>query len=392
MAKSKKTRNTTLKNETLKLHVDDHIVLDNVWENASVPAIVVGFYPDGRPVVAIDNGAERGSSNLKNYQEGINADWSELYELPYDVEVANETNLFALSNNPDDKQFTRAEVFGLGLGDEIELGRTKNGSLIITNKEWDTTGKYPPVKAKVIGFKLNAKGNPTAPLLGIDRKTSKIKKSSAKWNYSKQDEIAWRFKEEWGEESGADVHSDQGFCYISAKTVFKKININKETHQGVGKMSNNTRPAFLDMVKTDAKDAGYRIAATQISKGTRTAILTLLEKQGGSSDGVKALGEMLDTEYGAAIISMAIGLGGTYLPVGAMKDPRIQRVCEELRINAMAGAGNKVVNELMEILMPVLMGALANLPEEKVAARIATSSSHQEEEEHTEETYQRKHV
>lgn len=391
MAKSKKTRNTTLTNEKLNLHVDDHIVLDNVWENASVPAIVVGFFPDGRPVVAIDD-TERGSSNFKNYQEGINVDWLEIFDLEYDM-AAGETNLFALSNNPDDKQFTRAEIFGLGLGDEIELGRTKNGSLIITDKEWDTSGRYPPVKAKVIGFKLNSKGNPTAPLLGIDRKTSKIKKSSAKWNGTKQNEIAWRFKEEWGEESGRDVHSDQGFCYISAKTVFKKININKDTHQGVGKMSNNTqRPAFLDMVKTDAKDAGYRIAATQISKGARSAILTLLEKQGGSSDGLKALGEMLDTEYGAAIISMAIGLGGTYLPVEAMKDARVQRVCEELRVNAMAGAGNKVVNELMEILMPVLMGALANLPEEKVAARIATSSSHQEDEEHTEETYQRKHV
>jgi hypothetical protein len=94
---------------------------------------------------------------------------------------------------------------------------------------------------------------------------------------------------------------------------------------------------------------------------------------------------MLDTEYGEAIISILLGLGGHYAPMDFMKDPRIQRVCDELRIQAMAGAGNKVVNELMEILMPVLLSALTNLPEASAGtnARIATSHS---SEEYVEET------
>ena len=393
MARGRKY-NQTLSNEALGLYVDDELVLSNVWEGVSKEARVIGFFDDGRPVVVVDDdGSNYGSDDWETYKDGINSDYLDAYDIEYDIEQGD-AKLWALSNKPEDKQFRRAEIFGLGLGDEIELGRTKNGSLIITNKEWDTTGRYPPVKATVIGFKTNAKGKITAPLLGIDRKATKIKSTSAKWDVSKQATIAWRYQEAWGENSTSQIHQDQGFAYITAKTVFNRILTNQDkpatqyqaTPNKEHKQMSNTRPAFLDMVKTDASNAGYRIAAHQLTKGTKTAIATLLAKQGGSSNGVKAIEEMLDTEYGQAAIAMALGLGIHYAPVGAMKDPRVQRIADELRINSMSSAGNQIMNELMELLMPVLSNAIAAIPNE-TNARIATTSSAQEEEEHVEKAY-----
>lgn len=387
--------NYTVDNEKLGLYVGDDIVLDNIWWAKAIPAIVVGFHADGKPLVAIHTKGY-GSDNYEYYQEGVHSDIA--IDLQPDVEDGI-VRLYNLSNDPATKEFKMAECFGLRLGDVIELGRTSHGSLIITDKAWDRTGRYPPVQGTVIGFKKNAKGKITAPLLGIDRRVSRIKGSSAPWSIEKQGYITERYQDKWGENNtqNLDVHSDQGFCYITASTVFKKVSIapvdriqtptetTERNDEGVHTMSNTTtdRPAFFDMVKSDASSAGYRIAASQLTKGARSGILSLLERYGSSSEGLKAFGEMLDTDYGTALIALTLGVSGHYAPVGIMQDPRIQKICNELRISAMANVGNSLMEEVMAALMPVVMGVIAGLPEATTNARIATSQNTEVEEEYS---------
>ena len=142
---------------------------------------------------------------------------------------------------------------------------------------------------------------------------------------------------------------------------------------------------FLGMMKTDAENAAYRVAATQITSGTKAAILTIMEKQGSGSDKLKAVSDMLDTEFGNALISMLVGMGLTYAPK-ISEDPRVIRLAGEFRTNGIAVAGNAVMGVAFEHLLPVITNALSALPaveaaDEKAQLRAGGESETEEEEE-----------
>lgn len=117
--KPKKVKNTTRSNETLGLHLGDHIML-NVWkDHPEVSAQVVGFHPDGRPVVFMrGEDLPYGSEVLDDYKEGLHQDWNHIL---YDVQDGV-GKFWNLSPRLEDQQFSPESALGLTLGDENPLG------------------------------------------------------------------------------------------------------------------------------------------------------------------------------------------------------------------------------------------------------------------------------
>lgn len=149
------------------------------------------------------------------------------------------------------------------------------------------------------------------------------------------------------------------------------------------------KPKFVDMIKSDATNAAYRVAGTQITNGMKAAILKLLESRGADGGKLQMISEMLDTEVGSAVVALMVGFGLNYAPVIG-EDPRVQKLATEFRTHGMATAGNAVVEVAMGSFLPVIQDALKALPaitEEKettksrVVENLPASSELDEEEE-----------
>ena len=162
----------------------------------------------------------------------------------------------------------------------------------------------------------------------------------------------------------------------------------KQQHKEIAIMGTKAN-GFFNMVKADAQNAAYRVAATQITSGTKGAILAIMEKQGQNSEKIQTVKEMLDTEFGSALVSMAVGMGLTYAPK-ISEDPRVQRLASEFRVNGIATATNTVMETAMEYFLPVIMNALSALPETTetadIKARVTNPPENAKEEEESEES------
>lgn len=283
-------------------------------------------------------------------------------------------------------------LWGLKLGQEVLVSRDQYGDVIDNSRTpADNTGKFPPIKAKIVGIvqKGTKKGCPiicaekTKEWKGVEYNNSQY----GKWCFTE-----YLTTEDINEKGFWHIYSDKVIETIGVvKTDTNDVCVNEnEIKQVINKVNNNKgkgdtmseRGSFWDMVKSDAETAGYRVAATQLSKGTKAAILKLIESQGMDGNGIKAIEDILDSEFGAALISVGLGYGLTYMPkIG--EDPRVEKLATEFRVGGMGAAGNVVAGIAMEHLLPVITGALASLPEEaSTNARIAeTSQSHEEQEE-----------
>lgn len=150
--------------------------------------------------------------------------------------------------------------------------------------------------------------------------------------------------------------------------------------------------SFMEIMKSDAKTAAYRVASTQMTLGIKNALVNLMEKKGQSSERISALKEMLDTKFGEALVSYLAGMALTYAPV-ISEDPRAKTLAQEFRVSGVSTVGNEVIGIAMEHFMPVLQNALTNLPpaENEVKARVGASAPPVSEElEHTEKKSEQK--
>jgi len=117
---------------------------------------------------------------------------------------------------------------------------------------------------------------------------------------------------------------------------------------------------FTDQLVSDSKKAGIRVAATQATKITKTAISALLEKQF-DADQAKNLAKLLDTEYGTALVGFALGCTLRYAPkVSEHKNAKI--LGEEFVISSMATVGNEVISEVLKTI-PQLINILDTIPD-----------------------------
>jgi hypothetical protein len=165
--------------------------------------------------------------------------------------------------------------------------------------------------------------------------------------------------------------SERGFNNKTTKTTKKKEN---------KVMSDTTeKPSFMEMVKGDATKAAYRVAGTQMSKGVKQGILKLMQAKGLDDGKLAAVSELLETEIGTAIVAAILGVGLNYVPK-LSEDPRVQKLGEEFRVQAMTTVGNEVIGAAIEHFLPAITSALSSLPPVENQARVLAPGEEAEEE------------
>ncbi len=120
----------------------------------------------------------------------------------------------------------------------------------------------------------------------------------------------------------------------------------------------NTKPLTLpsDLKKEDSqfvrevKQAGVRVAATQLNKVTKGIIATALP-----GDKSAALHQFLDSELGTSFVSMINGMALTY---GMKDNERAQVMAKEFRISSMTTAGNFAAEEILALVSGVVADSL----------------------------------
>jgi hypothetical protein len=134
-------------------------------------------------------------------------------------------------------------------------------------------------------------------------------------------------------------------------------------------MSQNDSPvavtedvSFMDRFKEETVDAGYRVAATQMSKGVKAGLVLALEKKGMDNGKIVAVKDLLESEVGTALIQVLLGYALPYVP-GVKNDPRGERLSKEFRVGGTAVAGNVVIGTAMEYLLPAIQEAMKSLPD-----------------------------
>jgi len=178
--------------------------------------------------------------------------------------------------------------------------------------------------------------------------------------------------------------------FVPIKKEFKKVqgptaikppmqNQSKPQEKKMDKLNN--KGGFVDMMKADSKSAAYRVTATQMTKGVKAGILLLMKDKGMPGEKLEIVREVLESEIGSALISMALGYGMTYIPV-FQADARAAQLAGEFRITGMATVGNEVIGNAVQYLLPAVMGAMEMLPP---ADKIRISEGSHEEEETEEE-------
>jgi hypothetical protein len=164
---------------------------------------------------------------------------------------------------------------------------------------------------------------------------------------------------------GADVASEhmqerfnkllsKGFCFKQKDEDATTMTLKAAT----------TAPAqegFIGTLKHDGGEALYRVASTQISKGTRAGIVKMLKARGFKAAQIRAITELMETEIGRAMVSGLLGIALPHVPnIG--EDPRAKKLASEFRIDAMATVGNELIEEVKTMLAPVFLEAFMSLP------------------------------
>lgn len=199
---------------------------------------------------------------------------------------------------------------------------------------------------------------------GINTIPLTIKFDLGEWKFQSEAPITINGKENAPinpETSGVDYGKDNISDAFPDKEEFTKLytsfwkGFSKEVQEEHNKPKEQS---FGSMVKEDAINAGYRVAANQLTKGVKAALLKLMEDRGADNNKVALIREILETEMGNALIAMILGMSLTYIPT-LSEDKRAQKLAGEFRIGSMTTTGNA--------LMDMVWQYVKNLPQtEKV--------------------------
>lgn len=137
---------------------------------------------------------------------------------------------------------------------------------------------------------------------------------------------------------------------------------------------NAEEPSTLERAKTalksDAHDAAWRTAGSQMVKLTRDPLVGLLSRHLGPDDESlrKKIAEFLSTEVGTALVAALLS---TALSVVPSTSEVPQRLARELRVKAMSDMGDLTADVLMGPLRQVIALYLQGVPEVEESSRPA---------------------
>lgn len=160
-----------------------------------------------------------------------------------------------------------------------------------------------------------------------------------------------------------------------------KVESKKETKSKDKKVSvepeQNT--TLITTLKSELGEAGYRVLTKKLLKGTKAAILKTLESKKESNEKIKMVSEFLDSDIGEFVLAELLGVIIPNIPK-ISNDPRAQKIAEELRISAMADAGNLIADSALGTIVPMITSAIESLPKSSEMLRIATGGMFNDEE------------
>ncbi len=111
---------------------------------------------------------------------------------------------------------------------------------------------------------------------------------------------------------------------------------------------------IVKTLKTDASEAAWRTAGSQFTKLAREPLVGLLSRHLGPDDDAMRgrIAAFLETELGTAMLSALLSAGLAAVPGNPGGVP--ERLSRELRVRAMADAGDVVADVLMGPLRQVM--------------------------------------
>lgn len=135
---------------------------------------------------------------------------------------------------------------------------------------------------------------------------------------------------------------------------------------------------FFEKVKNDAGDAGYRVCAKTMSKGIKEAILRAMKDKGVPNDKIGAVEDLLKSDAGEALISIALGYTLTYIPK-LNEDPRAEHLANEFRIGGMSMVGDYAMGIAFEYFLAPISTAMEALPSTPPKVRVRVSQTEESE-------------
>lgn len=123
--------------------------------------------------------------------------------------------------------------------------------------------------------------------------------------------------------------------------------------------------SLVGVLRNDANDAAWRLAGSQFVKLTRDPLAGALTRHLGPGDeSLRArIAAFLETELGTALLASLLSAGLSALPQGLGPGDVTDRLARELRVRAMAGAGDVMADVLMGPLREVMAMYLRGVPE-----------------------------
>lgn len=240
------------------------------------------------------------------------------------------------------------------VGDEVLVSFDDSGYL--AQDDWNhKSGNKKPVRAKIVGFD----DGDDSFLIYFNKDIPDGDMFSIDMNDQERKQVDIRYRDSRNKKYKKLNFKEYRFCWIYGNEAIKLV---KED-----KMSNDdeeVKPPFMNMVKSDATNAAYRVAATQMSKGAKAAVLTLIAKNNFDSEKLKVISELLDTDMGSAFVSYVLGLSLTYTPM-ISEDSRAKKLASEFRVSGMASIGNTAIASSIEHFLPVIQNVIASLPQEE---------------------------
>lgn len=128
----------------------------------------------------------------------------------------------------------------------------------------------------------------------------------------------------------------------------------------------------IKTLEVDATDAAWRLAGSQFVKLARDPLVALLSRHLAPGDeSVRAkVAAFLETELGVSILAAFLSMGLTAIPNTTNTDVP-QKLARELRVRAMAGAGDVVADVMMGPLRQVMVMYLQGVPTDAPATEPA---------------------
>lgn len=169
------------------------------------------------------------------------------------------------------------------------------------------------------------------------------------------------------------------FIPLPGMTKFRKQKLLKKGYKEMSvPLPTTPEQSFFDTFKNEvAPEVAYRVTASQLVKGTKQVALLGIQAKGGSSEMVKTVSEVMNTEAGDVAIAAMLAALCMYTP--ALKDnPKVKRLAKEFQISGMTTGANALLDVARELLLPGLLDALKKLPdmpeETSTHARVGTAA------------------